>query len=446
MADISNLRLDLRSLRAAYLANKISPVEMVEIIYQRIRAESENPIWITLKSEDEVLKSAQALSNQDLEVLPLFGIPFAVKDNIDAQGLPTTAACPAFSYIPSQNAQVVEQLLQAGAILIGKTNLDQFATGLVGTRSPYGACQNAFDPEFISGGSSSGSAIAVAKGLVSFSLGTDTAGSGRVPAAFNNLVGLKPSRGLISTTGVVPACRSLDCVSIFALSTTDAEQVIKIAAGFDPSDGYSRPMPKHMPEFAPNFRFGVPTELSFFGDSEYQRLYTESLLNLEKIGGTAVKIDFSPFQAAAQLLYSGAWVVERYTALKDFLTKQPQQILPVIQTILDGALKYSASDVFQGFYRLAELQQQTRLKWQNIDVLALPTTGTIYRIKEVETNPIELNTNLGYYTNFVNLLDLAAIALPAGFRADGLPFGITLIAPAFSDSSLIELAKRFEQV
>jgi len=440
-----NLSLEPQLLRASYRSGSISPTQVMEIIYGRIKAESENPIWITLRSLEDVIKSVQDLEGKDLDQLPLYGIPFAVKDNIDVQGLPTTAACPAFSYIPAQNATVVEKLIQAGAIVIGKTNLDQFATGLVGTRSPYGACRNAFNPEFISGGSSSGSAIAVAKGLVSFALGTDTAGSGRVPAAFNNLVGLKPTKGLISTTGVVPACRSLDCVSIFALNTTDAQDILAIAAGFDPTDAYSRSSPKTKNLSTTNFRFGVPNQLNFFGDGIYQKLYEQSLINLQKMGGIPVEIDFTPFQETAQLLYSGAWVVERATALKDFLATHSQEILPVFQTILNTATKYSASDVFTGFYRLAELQQQAHLEWQKMDILALPTAGTIYKIQEVEENPLNLNTNLGYYTNFVNLLDLTAIALPAGFRDDGLPFGITLIAPAFSDSYLCDLGKLYER-
>lgn len=449
---IDNLSLDLQVLRSFYQKGKISPSQVIEIIYRRILAESENPIWITLRSLEELMKSAHDLDFQNLDSLPLFGIPFAIKDNIDAKDIPTTAACQAFSYIPNRHAFVVERLLKSGAILIGKTNLDQFATGLVGTRSPYGVVRNALNPDFISGGSSSGSAIAVAKGLVSFALGTDTGGSGRVPAAFNNIVGLKPTKGLISNSGVVPACRSLDCVSIFALTTSDAEDILAIAVGFDPHDGYSRSSPKPLASNQSNnpsnpiasFRFGVPNQLNFFGDTEYRRLYEQSLYQLKKMGGIAINIDFAPFKEVAQLIFSGAWVVERFTALKDFLGNHPQEILPVLQTILDTASNYSASDVFTGFYRLAELQQQTNLEWQKMDVLVVPTAGTIYTIQEVENNPLSLNTNLGYYTNFVNLLDLAAIALPGGFREDGLPFGITLIAPSFSDSYLCNLGKLFE--
>jgi allophanate hydrolase len=444
---LENLNLNIQFLKAAYRSGDISPTQVVNVIYDRLATQSENPIWITLRSPEEVLKSVQALEEKDMNTLPLYGIPFAVKDNIDVKDLPTTAACPAFSYVPTCHAFVVEKLLAAGAILIGKTNLDQFATGLVGTRSPYGIVCNAFNPEFISGGSSSGSAIAVATGLVSFALGTDTAGSGRVPAAFNGIVGLKPTKGLISTSGVVPACRSLDCVSIFALNTSDAEDVLAIVTAFDPTDSYSRQFPTSKPsEISTRFRFGVPNQLEFFGDIQYERLYAQSLIQLTKMGGIAVVIDFTPFKEVAQLLYSGAWIVERYVALKDFLTHHPQQILPVLQTILNTASNYSASDVFTGFYRLAELQQQANSVWEEIDILVVPTAGTIYRIDEVEANPIELNTNLGYYTNFVNLLDLAAIALPAGFREDGLPFGITLIAPAFSEKNLCNVAKIYEKL
>lgn len=440
--------LSLNTLRTAYRTGIITPVQVIELIYERIAKVTHNPIWITLRSPDEVIAEMQALAQYAAPELPLLGIPFAVKDNIDVKGLPTTAACPSFSYSPDRHAAVVARLVAAGAVVIGKTNLDQFATGLVGTRSPYGACQNAYDPEYISGGSSSGSAIAVAKGLVSFALGTDTAGSGRVPAGFNNIVGLKPTRGLISTTGVVPACRSLDCVSIFALNTSDAAEILAIAAAHDPSDGYSRSRPDQISANSPTkgFRFGVPNQLSFFGDREYEKLYDQSLTRLQKMGGTAVEIDYSPFHATAQLLYSGAWVVERYTALKDFLATHSHQVLPVLATILAGSLKYTASDVFLGFYRLAELQQQARLELQKVDVLAVPTAGTIYKIAEIAANPLDLNTNLGYYTNFVNLLDLAAIALPSGFRNDALPFGLTLIAPAFAESYLCELGKQFEQI
>jgi len=446
-----DLSLDITTLTQQYQAGTLTPVNLVETLYQRLAAHAENPIWITLLPQEVVLEAARALQNQGREGLPLFGIPFAVKDNIDVAGLPTTAACPAFSYVPERHASVVEQLLNAGAILIGKTNLDQFATGLVGTRSPYGVCQNAFNSNYISGGSSSGSAVAVAAGLVSFALGTDTAGSGRVPAAFQNIVGLKPTRGVISTTGVVPACRSLDCVSVFALTSDDAQQILTVAQGFDPNESYARrpPKPSLLSSLAGvvPFRVGIlaATDLTFFGDRDYQQLFHQSITRLEAIGGISVEIDFAPFRDAAQLLYSGPWIVERYCALQDFFTHHAEEILPVTREIISKALTYSAIDVFQGFYQLEALKQRAAQVWENIDVLVLPTAGTVYTIEDVHTNPIELNTNLGYYTNFVNLLDLSAIALPAGFRPDELPFGITLIAPAFRDRYLCTLGTLYQR-
>lgn len=443
------LSLDIITLSQHYQAGTLSPVEVIDVIYQRIAATADNPIWIALRQQEEVLKDAEKLEQiskkKGIESLPLFGIPFAVKDNIDVAGMPTTAACPGFSYVPPHHATAIQKLLDAGAIVIGKTNLDQFATGLVGTRSPYGICQNTFNSAYISGGSSSGSAVAVAAGLVSFALGTDTAGSGRVPAAFNNIIGLKPTRGLIGATGMVPACRSLDCVSIFSLTCDDAKQVWKIAQGFDASDGYSRHLIAK--SFSNNFRFGVPAlaDLNFFEDEEYSQLYQQSLTRLEALGGTPVEIDFSPFREAAQLLYSGAWIVERYCALEDFFNNNFDQILPVTREIISNARNYSASDVFKGLYRLEELRQAANREWEKMDLLVLPTAGTIYKIEEVEANPIQLNTNLGYYTNFVNLLDLCAIALPAGFRRDGLPFGITLLTPAFYDEQLCKIGTIYHQ-
>ena len=444
---LDSLSLDISSLTTQYQKG-MSPVEVIRTIYKRIAVQSDNPIWIALLPEDEVLKTAEALLEKEIEALPLFGIPFAVKDNIDVAGIPTTAGCPGFSYVPERHATVVQKLLSAGALLIGKTNLDQFATGLVGTRSPYGACRNVFNPEYISGGSSSGSAVAVAAGLVSFALGTDTAGSGRVPAAFNNIVGLKPTRGLLSTSGVVPACRSLDCVSVFALTCLDAQRILAIAQGFDSQDGYSRRPPEIHPGSVTSFHFGVPAsgELNFFADEEYRLLFEQSVPNLEAIGGIPVEINFAPFRETAQLLYSGPWIAERYGAIQTFLTQHPDQILPVTREILNAALGYSASDVFSGFHRLEELRQLTALEWEKMDILALPTTGTIYKIQDVEANPLQLNNNLGYYTNFLNLLDLSAIALPAGFRNDGLPFGITLIAPAFHERQLCSIGSAYHQV
>jgi allophanate hydrolase len=379
--------------------------------------------------------------------LPLFGIPFAIKDNIDLAGHPTTAGCPAYAYTPEHSATAVAKLIEAGAIPIGKTNLDQFATGLVGVRSPYGAPRCVFDDRYISGGSSSGSGVAVAAGLVSFALGTDTAGSGRVPAAFNNIVGLKPTRGRISAAGLVPACRSLDCISIFAGNTADTRRVLLVAEGADPADSWSRAVPKSRGFPAPGpFRFGVPkaSQLEFFGDLAAADLFAAALLSLEKLGGTPVEIDFAPFRETAQLLYGGAWVAERRAAIGPFYDANADAMDPVVRKIVAGADKLTAVDAFNGIYRLQDLRARTQTVWDAIDVMALPTTGTIYTVEQVQNDPITLNTNLGYYTNFMNLLDLAGLALPAGFRPNGLPFGITLAAPAFSDLALTSLGERWE--
>jgi allophanate hydrolase len=380
--------------------------------------------------------------------LPLSNLTFAIKDNIDLAGVPTTAACPAYSYTPTHSAPVVQRLIDAGAIPAGKTNMDQFATGLVGTRSPYGACSSIYDERYISGGSSSGSAVAVASGEVDFALGTDTAGSGRVPAAFNNLIGLKPTRGLLSTSGVVPACRSIDCVTILTRTVAEAGKVFDVARGFDPADPYSR-VPTAGQGAAPwasgPFRFGIPSadQLQFFGDGEAAALYQKATADLEALGGTKVEIDFALFRAAADLLYSGPWVAERLAAIAPFLENHATDMNPVVRDIIAGASRFTAVDAFLAEYKLRELRRATEAEWAGIDVLVLPTTGTIYTHEAVAAEPVRLNTNLGYYTNFVNLLDLAAVAVPAGFRPNGLPFGISLLGPAFTDTGLLSLAARY---
>jgi allophanate hydrolase len=343
----------------------------------------------------------------------------------------------------------VQRLIDAGAIPIGKTNLDQFATGLNGTRSPYGACRNAFNPDTISGGSSSGSAVAVALGLASFSLGTDTAGSGRVPAAFNNLIGHKPSCGALSTRGVVPACRSLDAVSIFALTAEDAERVLAVAAGFDAADEYSRQLSPHGFDFgrAAGFRFGVPMakDLEFFGNAETERLFGAAVERMQALGGIPVEIDLAPFLQTARLLYGGPWVAERYLAIREFFDAHADAVFPPVREIIAGGSAISAADTFAHLYKLRALKRTCDAVWSDIDVLLTPTAGTIYRIAEMQADPIRLNAKLGYYTNFMNLLDLAATAVPAGFQHDGLPFGVTLIAPPHQDGPLLHLAARMQQ-
>jgi allophanate hydrolase len=411
----------------------------IEEIYDRIESAPLGPVWISVAPREVSMERARAAEG------PLAGLTFAVKDNIDVAGLPTTAGCPAYAYQPERSATVIERLMKAGAIPIGKTNLDQFATGLVGTRSPYGACSSVFDERYISGGSSAGSAVAVAKGLVDFALGTDTAGSGRVPAAFNNIVGLKPSRGLLSTVGVVPACRSLDCVSILARDCEVARRVFDVARGFDAVDPFSRVIgvgEDAAPWLGGAFRFGVPARehLEFFGDEEAEGLYRKAVGDLEKLGGERLEIDYAIFREVASLLYSGPWVAERLAAIREFMESHADEMDPVVRGITSGARRYSAVDAFEADYKLRELRRRSEAEWLKIDVMVLPTTGTIYTHDAVAAEPVGLNTNLGYYTNFVNLMDLAAVAVPAGFRANGLPFGISLIGPTFSDKALLSLA------
>jgi allophanate hydrolase len=445
------VKLTISALRELYNSGKTKPSDVVAEVYDRIGRESTQPVWISLVPRETALARARELeSDPSAAARPLYGIPFAIKDNIDLAGVLTTAGCPAYAYLPERHSTVVERLLAAGAIPIGKTNLDQFATGLVGTRSPYGACSSVFDDRYISGGSSSGSAVAVAKELVSFSLGTDTAGSGRIPAAFNNLVGLKPSRGLISAAGVVPACRSLDCVSIFAANCSDAQMVWRAAKGPDPSDPYSRvpgPGDGAAPWAGGSFRFGVPAphQLEFFGDQESTGLYYAAVPRLEQLGGTKIEIDFSIFRAVAELLYSGPWVAERLAGILPFFEARVDDMNSVVRGIIGGARRYSAVDAFDAEYRLRTLRRASEREWQRMDVLMVPSAPAIYTHDEIAADPVRLNTNLGYYTNFVNLLDQAAVATPGGFRSNGLPFGITLIGPAFTDEALLALADRFHR-
>ena len=423
-------------------ARAMSPLDIAEQVLARCAAADADPaVWIARVPDAALLARAGALMNGPPD-LPLYGIPFAVKDNIDVAGLPTTAACPAYGYTPSKSATVVERLEAAGAMLVGKTNLDQFATGLVGTRSPFGAPRCVFSAAHVSGGSSSGSAVAVASGLVSFALGTDTAGSGRVPAGFNNIMGLKPTRGLISAAGVVPACRSLDCVSVFANDAAESAAVLAVAQGFDPADPYSR-APKARP-LPPQFRFGVLARKDrAFDHADGPPLYDAAIVRLTALGGTAIEIDYAPFNAIALLLYQGPWVAERLAAIKDFAARHAGAMDPTVRAIILGAEKYSAVDAFEGQYRLQALKQQTDAAWAGMDILLVPTTPGHPRVAQVAADPIGANARLGLYTNFVNFLDCCAIAAPAGFKADGLPFGITLIAPAFHDAALSALASRF---
>jgi allophanate hydrolase len=411
---------------------------------QRANQAAQRHVWITRFSRERLLDHARSIEQRSIDELPLYGVPFVIKDNIDLAGVPTTAGCAQYSYVPAQSSTVVQRLLDAGAIPLGKANLDQFATGLVGTRSPYGACRNSFNAEFIAGGSSSGSAVAVATGLASFALGTDTAGSGRVPAAFNNIVGLKPSLGKISTRGIVPACRSLDCVSIFALTSEDAARVLAVVEGFDVDDPYSRMVGDVA---IPGQRFGVPRseQLQFFGDREYARLFDQAIARIESLGGTLVQIDFAPFMDAARLLYEGPWLAERYAGLEDFIELHASAMHPVTRQVIESGKSPSAIDAFKAQYHLMSLKRASERVWDGIDVLITPTAGTIYEIARVNADPIRLNTTLGYYTNYMNLLDLAGVAIPAGFRSDGLPFGVTIVGRGGTDHALLALAGRLHR-
>jgi allophanate hydrolase len=447
--------LEIAALRGAFLGGAISATQLADRVLARVARSDDPAIWISLSGESAVrarareLDAAAAADRSIVARLPLFGIPFAVKDNIDIAGMPTTAGCPAFAYTPAETAPIVARLVAGGAVLLGKTNLDQFATGLVGTRSPYGVPRNPFDARFIPGGSSSGSAVAVATGLVSFALGSDTAGSGRIPAAFNNLVGLKPTRGLLSTRGIVPACRSLDCVSIFALTAQDASAVFDVAAFFDADDPLARaPDAAVALRFGSRFRFGVPKwpDLEFFGDRAAPALFGAAIGILEKAGGTRVELSFAPFRDAGRLLYEGPWVAERLHATQALLNENPGAVLPITRSILEDACRYSALDAYRAQYDLAALRRAVDGAFATVDVLLLPTAGTNYEIAAVAAEPSRLNANLGLYTNFANLLDLAAIALPAGFSESGLPFGISLIAQAFRDSALLDLGTRFQAI
>jgi allophanate hydrolase len=431
---------------AAHRAGTMSPAQTIARSFARIRDHNDPAIFISLRDEKEAVAEAQALTAKDTLLLPLYGVPVAVKDNIDVAGLPTTAACPAFAYSPAHDATSVARLRAAGAIVIGKTNLDQFATGLVGVRSPYGIPNNPMRGDLIPGGSSSGSAVAVSAGLVPLALGTDTAGSGRVPAMLNNIVGLKPSLGLISTAGVVPACRTLDCVSVFSLTVDDAMTALTAMAGPDGADPFSRNRPlAQMSAFPASLRLGVPRDgqLIFFGDKASEKAYGDALTRWTKLGATLVGFDLEPFYETARLLYEGPWVAERYLVIRNLLASSPDAIHPVTREITAAGARLTAADTFAALYRLQALRRTAERGFANIDALVLPTTPTAYSTAQVLANPVELNSRLGTYTNFVNLLDLCGLALPAAMRPDGIPFGITLLAPTGQDARLASIGRVF---
>ena len=439
--------ITLSQLRNQYEEKSLTPTILIETLWSKL--ESADPaIWIHRISKKSLLERAAELEGQSPSELPLYGIPFAVKDNMDVAGCPTSAGCPDFSYQAKTDAYVVELLLSAGAILIGKTNMDQFATGLVGTRSPYGVPGNAFDPQFIPGGSSSGSAVAVATGLVSFSLGTDTAGSGRVPASFNNLLGYKPTRGKLSNRGIIPACRSLDCVSVFGLQVADIWEVLSILEKWDPLDPFSRKVKENISySVSENPKVAVLSDdlLDFFGDSMAQKAYQKSVDVLVKSGLDLHPVDLSPFLEAAELLYSGPWVAERHLATSPLIKESPDSFLPETRRIINKGSEPSAREAFLAQYKLAELRREADKIWENFDFIALPTTGTIFTMEAIFHDPIELNSKLGRYTNFMNLLDLCGCAVPTAFREDGLPSGLTLFAAAFQDLEVLKWAGRIHR-
>jgi allophanate hydrolase len=431
---------------AAHRSGTMTPAQTVARSYQRIRDYNDPAVFISLRDEKAAIAEAEVLAAKGGSALPLLGVPVAVKDNIDVLGLATTAACPAFSYAPAQDSTAVAKLRAAGAIIIGKTNLDQFATGLVGVRSPYGIPVNPIRADLIPGGSSSGSSVAVSAGLVPLALGTDTAGSGRVPAMLNNIVGLKPSLGLISTAGLVPACRTLDCISVFSLTVDDAMTALAVMAGADGADPFSRDRPLgQISAFPGKLRLGVPRkgQLIFFGDTASERAYGEALERWTSLGATLVEFDLEPFYETARLLYEGPWVAERYLVIRNLLASSPDSIHPVTREITAAGARLTAADTFTSLYRLQGLRRIAERSFAHLDAIVLPTAPTAYSTAQVLANPIELNSRLGTYTNFVNLLDLCGLALPAAMRPDGIPFGITLLAPAGCDAELASIGRAF---
>jgi allophanate hydrolase len=447
-----NINLQLDALRNAYRDGSTTPRQL--LLNLREKAAALNPdyhLFIHLLSVEELEPYLAALDGRDPGSLPLYGVPFAIKDNIDLAGIPTTAACPAFAYVPERSATIVEQLLALGAIPLGKTNLDQFATGLNGSRSPYGACPNSVLPEYPSGGSSAGSSLAVALGVASFSLGTDTAGSGRVPAALNNLVGLKASKGLISTAGVVPACRTLDCVTTFTATAREASQLLALTAHLDPRDEYSRSNPLWNDGSAfgtPRpLLFGVPRaqDLAFFGCPEGPLLFGDAIDQLKALGGEAVELDLSPFLEAARLLYEGPWVAERYSVAGELMEQHPQAVLPVIRAVLAKAPAVTGVQTFRAQYRLQALKALCDKALEGLDCVVTPTIGRPVTLAELAAEPVLRNSELGYYTNFMNLLDYAAVAVPSGFMGNGLPWGVTLFGRAFTDQYLLSVADALQR-
>ncbi|MGV1760476.1 allophanate hydrolase [Rhizobium sp. A22-96] len=434
---------DISSLHAFY-AGGGTVAAIIEAAFARIAKVDDPGIFLHLADKESLLEQATTLGAFDPASKPLWGIPFAVKDNIDVAGMPTTAACPDYTYMPDTDATVVRLLKEAGALVIGKTNLDQFATGLVGVRTPYPVPRNAMDADLVPGGSSSGSAVATAHGIVCFALGTDTAGSGRIPAGLNNIVGMKPSLGALSTSGVIPACRTLDCVSIFALTVDDAWRVFTVAARHDVTDAYSRSVPTDgYGRTLPPLTIGVPAkaERLFFGDAVMEAAYDDALRMLMELGHRLVEVPFGDFYRVAELLYEGAWVAERYAAVKDFFDTSETSFHPVTRKIYAGAKQLSAADAFRGLYALHALKQKVAPLIASVDLFCVPTAPRHYTRADLEAEPIRENARLGTYTNFVNLLELCGIAVPTGTRSGNRPASVTLLAPSRRDGLTASLAR-----
>jgi allophanate hydrolase len=438
------VRLDIDHLLDCYRLGKFTPRQLCAVLDTHQERASERNVWIHYLTPEEREPYIKAIEGKDPSSLPLYGIPFAIKDNMHLAGIPTTAASRNLSLVPNYSAFVVDQLLAAGAIPMGKTNLDQFATGLNGTRSDFGACGNAFDTAYIAGGSSSGSAVAVAMGLVSFSLGTDTAGSGRVPAAFNNIVGLKPTLGRLSNEGVIPACRTLDCVAVFARTSAQGDRILRLAEGVNSSDAWQKIKLPPSSLIGEHFSFGVPQrdQLNLDQSSGAEQCFDAAVRHLEDIGGRAVEVDLAPFLEAAALLYQGPWINERLLSVKEFVNDL-EHINVAVRGAIEGAKDFSASDLFTAQYRLKDLKRESDEILASVDAILTPTCVGISTIAEMEANPLTLNSRLGIFTNFMNLLDYSAIAVPAGFTNDHMPWGITLFGPAWSDTELARLAHRF---
>jgi allophanate hydrolase len=451
-----NFSLDFKSLRSSYESGHVSPRQVTSAIFDMIDERGDDGVWTYLVPRAEALARADQLESMDpgrRKAMRLYGLPFSVKDCVDVAGAPTSSACPALAYTADKTNPAIERLLEAGAIFVGKTNMDQFATGLVGVRTPYGVSRNPFDPEYIPGGSSSGAAVSVASGLVSFGIGTDTGGSGRVPASCNNVVGLKPTRGLMSTSNMVAANKSLDCLSVYALTCADSIEVLETGQDYDQSNPFSRPEPesdRRKTYEGGAFCFGIPAaeHREFFGNTEARDLFDAAVEVLTAMGGRCKEIDYTPFKKVGKQLFDGPWVAERLASLRSVAGDNSDplsQLLPITRKVIAQAGRYSATDYFEALYEVKSLRKQIEPLWSEIDVLALPTTATIYRIAEVEADPINLNRNMGYYTYFLNLFDLTGIAVPNGFLSNGLPAGITLNGPAFTDHYLAGLGAEFQR-